>query len=83
MDWYFEFIFSKLNNSGHATFFNKQIWLEIKSQLISKCLFVSSILPKNELENSKFRPSQPGQSFFVLFLEELKKQNVLSRLIDL
>ena len=61
-----------ISNWVHTTFFNKQIWLEIKSQLISKCLFVSSILPKNELGNSNFCPSLPGQTFFILFLEELK-----------
>ena len=33
---------------------------------------VSSILPKNELENSNFCPSLLGQRFFVRFLEELK-----------
>ena len=33
---------------------------------------MSSILPKNELENSNFCPSLLGQKFFVRFLEELK-----------
>jgi hypothetical protein len=33
---------------------------------------VSSILPKNELENSIFCPSLLRQKFFVRFLEELK-----------
>jgi hypothetical protein len=35
---------------------------------------VSSILPKNKLENSNFCPSLLGQKFFVRFLEELKTQ---------
>ena len=35
---------------------------------------VSSILPKNELENSNFCPSLMGQKFFVRFMEELKTQ---------
>ena len=34
---------------------------------------MSSILPKNELENSNFCPSLLGQKFFVRFLGELKK----------
>jgi hypothetical protein len=34
---------------------------------------VSSILPKNELENVNFCPSLLGQKFFVGFLEEMKK----------
>jgi hypothetical protein len=34
---------------------------------------VSSILPKNELENSKFCPSLLALKFFVRFSEELKK----------
>jgi hypothetical protein len=34
---------------------------------------VSSILPKNELENVNFFPSLLGQKFFVRFLGELKK----------
>ena len=54
-----------------------------KGQLISKCFLVSSILPKNELENLNLCPSLLGQKFFVRFLEELKNQNVLSRLTDL
>ena len=33
---------------------------------------MSSILPKNELENSNFCPSLLGQTFFVRFLGELK-----------
>ena len=33
---------------------------------------ISSILPKNELENSNFCPSLLGQTFFVRFLGELK-----------
>jgi hypothetical protein len=36
---------------------------------------MSSILPKNELENFNFCPSLLGQKFFVRFLEELKKPN--------
>ena len=43
-----------------------------KGQLISKGLIVSSILPKNELENSNFCPSLMGQKFFVRFLEEFR-----------
>jgi hypothetical protein len=54
-----------------------------KGQLISKCFLVSSILPKNELENLNLCPSLLGQKFFVRFLEELKNKNVLSRLTDL
>ena len=34
---------------------------------------MSSILPKNELENSNFCPSLLGQKYFVRFLEEFKK----------
>ena len=34
---------------------------------------MSSILPKNELENVNFSPSLLGQKFFVRFLGELKK----------
>jgi hypothetical protein len=34
---------------------------------------VSTILPKNELENFSFCPSLLGQKFFIHFLEELKK----------
>ena len=34
---------------------------------------MSSILPKNELENVNFCPSLLGQKFFVRFLGELKK----------
>jgi hypothetical protein len=34
---------------------------------------MSSILPKNELENPNFCSSLLGQRFFVCFLEELKK----------
>jgi hypothetical protein len=36
-------------------------------------LLVSSILPKNELENVNFCPCLLGQNFFVRFLGELKK----------
>jgi hypothetical protein len=36
-------------------------------------LLMSSILPKNELENVNFCPSLLGQKFFVRFLGELKK----------
>ena len=51
------------------------IWIKsrVKGQLISKGNFVSSILPKNELENFNFCPSLLGHKFFVRFLEELKK----------
>ena len=42
-----------------------------------------SILPKNELETSNFCPGLLGQKFFVRFLEELKKKNVLSKLPNL
>ena len=35
-------------------------------------MLVSSILPKNELENLNFCPSLLGQTFFVRFFEELK-----------
>ena len=34
---------------------------------------MSSILPKNELENVNFCPNLLGQKFFVPFLGELKK----------
>ena len=36
-------------------------------------ILVSSILPKNELENVNFCPSLLGQTFFVRFFGELKK----------
>jgi hypothetical protein len=45
----------------------------VKGQLILKSLLVSSILPKNELENNNCYPSLLGQKFFVRILEELKK----------
>ena len=38
-----------------------------------KEILVSSIIPKNELENVDFCPSLLGQKLFVRFLEELKK----------
>ena len=45
---------------------------------------MSSILPKNELENHNFCPSLLGQKFFVRLLVELKKnQKVISKLTDL
>ena len=44
---------------------------------------MSSILPKNELENVNFCPSLLGQKFFVRFLEELKIQKAVSKLTDL
>ena len=50
-----------------------------KAQLISKGNF--SVF--NELENVNFFPSLLGQKFFVRFLGELKKTNVLSKLTDL
>ena len=34
---------------------------------------MSSILPKNELENGNFCPGLLGQNFFVRFWENLKK----------
>ena len=54
-----------------------------KGQLISKGNFSVFNSPKNELENVNFCPSLLGQKFFVCFLGELKKQNVLSKLTDL
>ena len=44
---------------------------------------MSSILPKNELENVNFCPSLLGKKFFVRFLGELKKQKALLKLTDL
>jgi hypothetical protein len=44
---------------------------------------MSSILPKNELENHNFCPSLLGQKFFVRFLEELKKLKRRLKLTDL
>ena len=45
---------------------------------------MSSILPKNELENVNFCPSLLEQIFFVCILRELKKkQKALSKLTDL
>ena len=44
---------------------------------------MSSILPKNELENVNFGPSQLRQNFFVRFLGELKKKTHFSKLTDL
>ena len=37
---------------------------------------MSSILPKNELENVHFFPSLQGQKFFVHFFGELKKPKI-------
>ena len=45
----------------------------LKGQLIYKEILLSSILPKNELENINFRPSLLEQKFFVRFLGEFKK----------
>ena len=44
---------------------------------------MSSIFPKNELENFNFCPRLLGQKVFFRFLEELKKQKVPSKLSDL
>ena len=44
-----------------------------KGQLISNEILVSSILPKNELENVNFCPGLLGQKFLFCFLGELKK----------
>ena len=44
----------------------------IKVSSSQKQILVSSILPKNKLENVNFGPSLPGQKFFVRFLGELK-----------
>ena len=46
-----------------------------------KEILVSSILPKNELENVCFCPSLRGQKFFVRFLGELKKPKSLFEII--
>ena len=54
-----------------------------KSQLISKCLLVSSILPKYELKNFNFCPILMRQTFFVRFLEEWKIPKYISKLTDL
>ena len=60
-------------------------WLEYvncqgKGQLISNFLFMVTILPKNELENSYFCTSLLGQTFFVNFLGELKKSKCPSEM---
>ena len=46
-------------------------------------ILVSSILPKDELENVNLCPSLQGQNFFFSFLGELKKTKALSKLPDL
>ena len=48
-----------------------------------KEILVSSVLPKNELENVNFCPSLLGQKFFISFCGELKNQKALSKLTDL
>ena len=44
----------------------------VKGQLISKEIFVSSILQNNELENLNICPGILEQNFFDCILEELK-----------
>ena len=48
-------------------------WEFLKVSWSRKEILVSSILPKNELENVNFCPSLLRQKFFVHFLGELKK----------
>ena len=45
----------------------------VKVSYSQRGILVSSILPKNELENFNFCPNLPWQKCFVHFLEELKK----------
>ena len=74
-----QFIFSLLIfKKKKANTFTLLIILIVKSLQIELHkgqlkFLVSSILPKNDLENENFCPSLLGQKFFVRFLEELKK----------
>jgi hypothetical protein len=67
---------SNIQYSLRARFGFKNLRLALKASYSQKEILVSSILPKNELENVDFCPSLLGQTFFDLFLGELKKPKI-------